>query len=89
MNHLPKLTVADYDDLAAQPEIQIVISPLDALCLLAVLQLALRHPANNGPASEVAREFAHRLEERISVNDKWKAVCAAGWNPDCDVERKA
>lgn len=75
----------DYYELRRQSDIQLVISPMDALCLLGTIQLALRHPKNIGPSSKVAREFAKRLEERIAINDRWKNLCAMGWDSQFDL----
>lgn len=57
------------------------------LCLLSVLQLALRHPqAKTMRPAEVARVMALELEKRIvEAAPGFKEMCAAGWDENCDV----
>ncbi len=82
----PLPTQADWEALRAAPLTPIMVSGVDMLCLLGSLQLALRHPKHTGPLSQVARVFAEELEKRIiEAAPGFKAVCAAGWNPDYDV----
>jgi len=39
----------------------VMIDVPSALCVIASLQLALRHPANTGPSAKIAREFIDGL----------------------------
>jgi hypothetical protein len=53
--------------------------------LLAVLQLALRHPELNGPTADMAFEFACKLQERIiAIAPGCRDLCAAGWKNTID-----
>jgi len=70
--------------IEALPNVKIEVGPIDALCLLSVIQLALRHPRNDGPASKVAREFARRLQDYLSVGDEIRELCEKGWDPKWD-----
>ena len=85
---MPKIpSPADFDRLNAAPMTPIIVSGMDMFCLLGCLQLMLRHPqaAKMQPA-EVARAFALELEKRIiEAAPAFKDVCAAGWDPNCDV----
>ena len=79
-------TKEDLELLEQAPMTQLMISGLDMLCLLGVIQLALRHPGNNGPSSQVAQVFAEELEKRIvAASPGFKELCAAGWNSKYDV----
>ena len=71
--------------LKTLPNLKIELSPVDALCILATIQWALRHPKNVGPSSQVAGEFARRLQDYLSVNDEIKQICEKGWDSKCDV----
>lgn len=58
-----------------------------AVCIVAQLQLASRHPKNTGPSRDVAEEFARTLQAHIAeVAPENAAIMEMGWNPDFDVE---
>lgn len=77
----------DWELLMAAPLTPIMISGPDMLCLLGTIQLALRHPKNNGPSSQVARVFAEQLEKRIvEASPGMAELCKAGWDPAMDME---
>lgn len=62
------------------------IDAATAICIIAQLQLATRHPANNGPSRDVAEKFARQLQQRvIAVCPESETILEMGWNPDCDV----
>jgi len=61
------------------------IRPVDAWVLLSQLQLALRHPQNTGPVSQMARQFARRLQSIVASHGALAIVAERGWNPDYDV----
>lgn len=76
------------DDMAALktlPIIKIGIGGVEAMFLMAALQLVCRHPDLTGPVRETAEEFARGLQERLSVNEGLTTLCAAGWDPEQDV----
>jgi hypothetical protein len=61
-----------------------------AMMLIANLQLALRHPGNNGRSARLAREVIDGLIERIEklgyvANAR---VARLGDNPECDEVRR-
>lgn len=39
-----------------------------AMCLVGALQLALRHPRNIGPASQIVRNIADSIIDRLAVD---------------------
>jgi hypothetical protein len=60
-----------------------------AFVLLSQLQLALRHPENNGASAEIARDIAQRLSDRLSAIDPAiAALIAQGWHPEFDATRE-
>lgn len=67
-------------------EIPIVANIPTLLCLISQVQLATRHPGNNGTVRMIAEHFCRELQEVIStfapdLND----IMEKGWNPDYDV----
>lgn len=71
----------------AQP-LEMAIMPFRAFVLVAQLQLALRHPDNQGSSAEIARDIATRLQTLLGQIDP--AIAEAleqGWNPEFDVTR--
>jgi hypothetical protein len=65
-----------------------VFTPSEAFILLAVLQLALRHPnlADTGAiAAAFARNLAENIEQRLCVTPVLQEVARQGWNPEHDV----
>lgn len=58
-----------------------VFNPGEAFMLLAVLQLALRHPGLDGAAGKFARELAKNIEQRLCVTPALKEVARRGWEP--------
>ena len=48
--------------------VALTIDKVSAWVLVAQLQLALRHPANNGPTSEIARHIATTILEGLSLD---------------------
>jgi hypothetical protein len=57
-----------------------------AICVIAQLQLAARHPKNIGPSREVAEVFARSLQQKIiEVAPENAAIMEMGWNPDFDI----
>ena len=58
-----------------------------AICLIAQLQLATRHPENIGPSRQVAEAFARVLQQQVvEVAPEAAAILEMGWNPDFDIE---
>lgn len=73
-------TAADFAQLNAAPKTPLMISGADMLCLLSILQLALRHPGvKDTTSAAVAKVFADELERRIGeAAPGLRDLCAAG-----------
>jgi hypothetical protein len=61
-----------------------VFDPAEAFALLAVLQLALRHPGLAGFAHDVALRLAHNIEQRLGVTPAIREAARRGWFPEHD-----
>jgi len=62
-----------------------VFSPSEAFMLLAILQLALRHPRVDGTTGQFARTLAENIEGRLCKTPALKEVARQGWQPEHDV----
>lgn len=63
--------------------IEITIDPPTALCVIAQIQLAIRHPENRGPSKGIAETFARKLQTALSRDHPELAtVMELGWDPD-------
>jgi hypothetical protein len=71
---------------AGDSRVSIEFDAPQALAMLGILQLAMRHPsADESYAWEVARNSALVLERFLtSLGPNLAAMAAAGWNPDKD-----
>jgi hypothetical protein len=72
----------------AGERIGLALSGLEALMLLSMVQLALRHPEREGGPGlwDFADGFAHGLAERLAaVGPQLAAICEAGFDPAFDV----
>lgn len=75
-------------ELRAAPDVSLRLSAMDAWLVLANLQLALRHPGNQGAAREMCATLALRIQNLIAPPGSALARMAqAGWDPAEDVER--
>jgi len=57
------------------------------MCLVGALQLALRHPGNTGPSSQVVRQVIDAIIDRLEVHG-YRAVAhlmRLGYNPEHDI----
>lgn len=68
------------DLLLDWPPIPLALSPSSAFCLIAQLQLALRHPANVGQSAEVSQEFIHKLRRHLP--DELQPLIDAGFREE-------
>jgi hypothetical protein len=64
-----------------------VFNPGEAFTLLAVLQLALRHPALDGYPEVFARSLAEEIERRLCVTPALREVARRGWDQKFDEPR--
>lgn len=81
-----KLTEEDFQALQSMAPLTIQLTAVEAMQIMAALQLALRHPgAQDGTVGNVARSFAKGLQNYVSVTPNLATLCEAGWNPHYDV----
>jgi len=81
--------VPDFEDVNIELEalrddpqpVALTIGKVAAWVLLGQLQLALRHPENNGPSSEIARQIAMSIQEAIcpDPDSALARVAELGW----------
>lgn len=63
------------------------IDGICAMCIIASIQLATRHPKYKGPLSRVAIDFARKLQTEIPKRHPMTiAVLEMGWDPNFDIE---
>jgi hypothetical protein len=73
--------------IAGHPPIPATIDPISAFMLLAQIQLAIRHPSNQGTAAETAKLFARGLQERlVEMYPPIAGYLEKGWYPIFDVD---
>lgn len=69
------------------PLIELKIDVNTAICIIANIQLATRHPKNTGPSRRISESFARELQKIVERNrPELAAVIEMGWNPDFDVD---
>lgn len=73
-------------NLGNKPTIDIKISPLAAWCLIAQIQLASRHPANNGITGQHAKDIALALQSRIEMSEAFQQFTDKGWHQEYDAK---
>jgi|KBSMisStaDraftv2_1062788.scaffolds.fasta_scaffold2197489_1 hypothetical protein len=65
-----------------------VFTPSEAFTLLALLQLALRHPYLDdvgATTADFARNLAENIEQRLCITPAMQEVARRGWQPEHDV----
>lgn len=69
------------------PPLTMQIDVITAMCVIAQIQLAARHPANNGSSRSIAERFARSLQAVvIRVWPEQEQLLEMGWNPDFDTQ---
>jgi hypothetical protein len=64
----------------------LVFTMLEAIAILSQLQVALRHPENNGDLSKIATEVARGLQRGICLEiPEIQPILELGWNPIKDL----
>lgn len=87
--------MSDFDDRVLQElvkikglRVELELDGVQAFMLIAQLQLALRHPANQGDAATLAVVVAKKLQDRIAPNGLLREVINMGWDPAKDEPRE-
>ena len=71
------------EELQRLPDLQLTLTPSEAFCVLAQLQLALRHPNNQDGASDVAHGVARRIQAHLKGRTLG-AIAEMGWHSEFD-----
>lgn len=70
-------------------EIAVALNIPTALCLISQIQLAARHPDNNGPVRRVTEGFCRELQGIVcQLAPDLEDIVEKGWNPEYDVPIK-
>lgn len=69
--------------LKGEPNLKITLTPLEVCCLISHVQLALRHPENNGEPARIAEGVIRRCIKKLPVA-AWPYL-EAGFDPALDV----
>jgi len=72
--------VKELKELDAKGVIELTMSPIEAWIIFSQLQLALRHPGNNGEGREIAVDFARKLQAIVAVTPALRTVAEMGWD---------
>lgn len=67
------------------PGLILYLTPLECWYLLGQLQLACRHPRNNGRSRQYAKNLALALQLEIASTPALNTVASRGWNSLYDV----
>lgn len=70
---------------SSHPGLILYLTPVEAWFLLSQLQLACRHPKNNGGSGRYAKNLAHTLQLEIAKTPALATVASRGWNPLYDI----
>jgi hypothetical protein len=70
-------------------EFEVSLSASTAVTVISQIQLALRHPGNNGPSAQHARGFARALQDLLAEQDpEIGRYLERGWHSVFDVPRQ-
>lgn len=84
--HFEARSVELLDHLRDAPDVEVRLQPAVALTVLAQLHLALRHPGNQGPASQIARRVADALIDELARDQpRIRKLLKEGEDPRYDV----
>lgn len=88
MNHTVSVDefTQEFAQLDQQPDIVLELSPTSAWCLMAQIQLACRHPSNEGPSRAIAESIARDIQLVLATTPALAAVAEHGWDASYDEE---
>lgn len=69
-----------------QTPIVFELTPLQAWIVFVQLQVALRHPANDGISSQIAYDVAKNIEKKLPMGPAMAELAKRGWDPNYDVD---
>lgn len=77
----------DFDALATQATpITLHLEPLHAWIVMAMLQLACRHPDNTGHSRAIAEAIGRTLQTAVATTPALNAIAERGWRQPIDVQ---
>lgn len=79
----------EFKALEKAPPIHLQLTPCEAFVLAAQLQLALRHPANQGASRQIVERFIRTVQGKICTpGGALRQVMERGWHREFDVKRE-
>ena len=83
---LIKVFEIEFRELLARADPLVVqATPLQWWSLLSQLQLAFRHPRNQGPTKEIAGDVARQIERLVATTPALEEMARRGWLKSQDV----
>lgn len=79
------LATQEMQQLDRRPGVILEMNAAEALLLIGQLQLALRHPLNQGPGAAFVRDITRRIETHLGTTPGMRWLIARGWDPSYDV----
>ena len=77
--------VAEFEELMKHTQLLVFsLTPLEAWALLGHVQLACRHPGNNGVTREIAVRIARQFQHMIASMGALAIVAERGWDRKYD-----
>ena len=77
--------VAEFEELVNSTHRFIFsLTPLQAWALLCHVQLACRHPSNNGRTREIAVQIARQFQKMIASEGTLAIIAERGWHREYD-----
>lgn len=70
--------------LRNRPNVKLELTALAAYCLIGQIQLACRHPANDGHGRDIAEAVARVLINQVATTPALAEVIRRGWDPQYD-----
>lgn len=78
--------MAEFDELVKRTNrLVFSLTPLEAWALLGHVQLACRHPNNNGITREIAMRIAREFQSMIAREGALAIVAERGWQKEYDI----
>jgi hypothetical protein len=80
-----QLAESAMEAIASHPGVRLDVDAQTVMCVVAGLQLALRHPGYPPNSRAIVEGFARALQERLATSGPLAVIMEMGWNPDFDV----
>lgn len=76
----------DFLALEHHPGVHLELTAIEAWMLLGQIQIACRHPENNGISRATVEKLARQIQAGLAVTPALAAVAERGWDPAYDEE---